>query len=159
MRGDGLDRGRLLRHGSGQRVGTTARRRDIVESFDSAWVLVIEDLKDQAELWSDVCAEAGLNVTTAANGVQGHQKACSSHPAIILLDLMLPDIDGWEVCRRLKTDERTKHIPIVILPARDEPKGPWRATEAGCAAYVKKPCPPADLVAVVRRVLREQESV
>lgn len=128
-------------------------------SFDSAWVLVIEDLRDQAELWSDVCAEAGLNATTAANGVQGYQKACSSPPAIILLDLVLPDIDGWEVCRRLKTDERTKHIPVVILTARDESNGPRRATEAGCAAYVTKPCPPADLVAVVRRVLRKQESV
>jgi two-component system, cell cycle response regulator len=124
--------GGSLRHGNGQRVGTTARRRDIVGSFDSAWVLVIEDLRDQAELWSDVCAEAGLNATTAANGVQGYQKACSSQPAITLLDVMLPDIDGWEVCRRLKADERTKHIPIVILTARDEPKGPWRATEAGC---------------------------
>jgi two-component system cell cycle response regulator DivK len=120
---------------------------------------VIEDLRDQAELWSDVCAEAGLNATTAANGVQGCQKACSFPPAIILLDVMLPDIDGWEVCRRLKTDQRTKHIPIVILTARDEPNGPWRATEAGCAAYVKKPCLPADLIAVIRRVLREQESV
>jgi CheY-like chemotaxis protein len=88
-----------------------------VGSFNAAWVLVIEDLRDQAELWSDVCAEAGLNATTAANGVQGYQKACSSPPAIILLDVMLPDIDGWEVCRRLKTDERTKHIPIRLAVA------------------------------------------
>jgi twitching motility two-component system response regulator PilH len=153
-----IERG-SLRCGNRQHAGTVARRRDTVGSFNAAWVLVIEDLRDQAELWSDVCAEAGLNATTAANGVQGYQKACSSPPAIILLDVMLPDIDGWEVCRRLKTDERTKHIPIVILTARDEPKGPWRATEAGCAAYVTKPCPPADLVAVIRRVLREQESV
>src|SRR6266508_1128169 len=128
-------------------------------SLGNRWVLVIEDLRDQAELWSDVCADAGLNAMTASTGVQGYHRARDNQPAIILLDLMLPDIDGWEVCRRLKTDERTKHIPIVILTARDEPKGPWRATEAGCAAYVKKPCPPADLVAIVRRVLREQESV
>src|SRR4051812_34812849 len=62
------------------------------------WVLVIEDLRDQAELWSDVCAEAGLNAMTAATGVQSYRRACDSQPAIILLDLMLPDIDGWEVC-------------------------------------------------------------
>src|SRR6266508_1595078 len=97
-------------------------------SLGNRWVLVIEDLKDQAELWSDVCAEAGLNAMTSATGVQGYLKARDSQPAIILLDLTLPDIDGWDVCRRLKTDARTKHIPIVILTARDEPQGTKRAT-------------------------------
>jgi twitching motility two-component system response regulator PilH len=131
----------------------------MVGSIDTVWVLVIEDLRDQAELWSDVCAEAGLNAMTAATGVQGYRRACDSQPAIILLDLMLPDIDGWEVCRRLKTDGRTKRIPIVILTARDEPHGARRATEAGCAGYLKKPCPPTELVGVIKKVLREQEAV
>jgi DNA-binding response OmpR family regulator len=53
----------------------------------------VEDLRDQAELWSDVCAEAGLNVTTAATGEQGYGKARDSQPAVVLLDLVLPDID------------------------------------------------------------------
>jgi len=128
-------------------------------SLTGAWVLVIEDLKDQAELWSDVCAEAGLNAMTAPTGVAGYRRACDAQPAIILLDLTLPDLDGWEVCRRLKTDDRTKHIPIVILTARDEPHGARRAQDAGCAGYLKKPCPPTELVAVLRRVLREQDAV
>lgn len=131
----------------------------MVEVPGNRWVLVIEDLRDQAELWSDVCAEAGLNAMTVPTGVQGYARARDSQPAIILLDLTLPDIDGWEVCRRLKTDARTKHIPIVILTARDEPHGTRRATEAGCAAYLKKPCPPGDLVAAIRKVLREQDAV
>jgi twitching motility two-component system response regulator PilH len=125
----------------------------------SPWVLIIEDERDQAELWSDVCAEAGLNAMTAPTGRQGYQRACDSQPAIILLDLMLPDIDGWEVCRRLKADDRTQRIPIVVLTAHDDPLGTRRATEAGCAAYLKKPCPPAELVAVIKRLLRERESV
>jgi DNA-binding response OmpR family regulator len=125
----------------------------------SAWVLVIEDLRDQAELWSDVCAEAGLNAMTASTGVQGYRRALDSPPALILLDLMLPDIDGWEVCRRLKNDARTKDIPIVILTARDEPHGARRAKETGCAAYLKKPCPPVELIAVIKKVLREHEGV
>lgn len=124
-----------------------------------SWVLIIEDLRDQAELWSDVCAEAGLNAMTVATGVQGYQRACDSQPSLILLDLMLPDIDGWEVCRRLKIDDRTRRIPVVILTARDEQDGARRATKAGCAAYIKKPCPPADLTAVIKRVLREQGTV
>lgn len=122
---------------------------------DRRWVLVIEDLRDQAELWTDVCAEAGLNAMTASTGVQGYRSACESPPAIIILDLTLPDIDGWEVCRRLKTDGRTKHVPIVILTARDEPRGAKRAAEAGCAAYLKKPCPPGELIAVIKRALSE----
>lgn len=125
----------------------------------SAWVLVVEDLRDQAELWSDVCAEAGLNVTTAATGEQGYRKARDSHPAVVLLDLVLPDIDGWEVCRRLKADDGTKGIPIVILTARDEPHGARQAQQAGCAAYLKKPCPPTELVAVLKRVLTEHQYV
>jgi twitching motility two-component system response regulator PilH len=129
-----------------------------VSFSDKAWVLVIEDVRDQAELWSDICAQAGLNAVTASTGVKGYQRALDSHPAVILLDLTLPDIDGWEVCRRLKTDGRTQAIPIVILTARDEPRGEQRATDAGCAAYLKKPCPPNDLVATIRRVLREQEA-
>jgi CheY-like chemotaxis protein len=74
-------------------------------------------------------------------------------PAIILLDLMLPDVDGWEVCRQLKADDRTKSIPIVILTARDEPPGRCRAEQAGCMAYLTKPCPPPELVSALKRVL------
>ena len=125
----------------------------------SGWILVIEDVRDQAELWSDVCAEAGLNAMTASTDLQGYQRARNTQPALILLDLMLPDIDGWDVCRRLKMDEGTSHIPIVILTARDEPNGPRRAHQAGCAAYLKKPCPPNELLAVIRRLLRQQEAV
>jgi twitching motility two-component system response regulator PilH len=127
--------------------------------INTAWVLIIEDLRDQAELCSDVCAEAGLNSMTAATGTAGYRRACDSQPAAIVLDLVLPDVDGWEVCRQLKTDDRTKHIPIVMLTARDEPANARRAAQAGCAAYLKKPCPPADLITTLKQALRERESV
>lgn len=96
---------------------------------------------------------------TAATCVQGYERACESRPALILLDLMLPDIDGWEVCRRLQGDARTQRIPIVILTTRNEPHGARRAAEAGCAAYLKKPCAPRELVAVIKRILHEQQTV
>jgi CheY-like chemotaxis protein len=130
-----------------------------MSSIETAWVLVIEDLRDQAELCADVCAEAGLNTMTAANGGQGLRKASELQPSIILLDLMLPDIDGWEVCRRLKDDGRTRDIPIVILTARDESHAVRRSREAGCAAYLKKPCAPSELIAVLKRVLAAQAAV
>ena len=128
-------------------------------SLRAAWVLVVEDLRDQAELWSDVCVEAGLNVTTAATGEQGYRKARDGRPAVVLLDLVLPDIDGWEVCRRLKANDGTKGIPIVILTAREEAHGARLAQQAGCAAYLKKPCPPTELVAVLKRILTEHQYV
>jgi CheY-like chemotaxis protein len=92
---------------------------------------------------------------TVSTGLQGYRSVCGSPPAIILLDLTLPDIDGWEVCQRLKTDGRTNQIPIVILTARDEPRGANRAGEARCAAYLKKSWPPGELVAVIKRALLE----
>jgi CheY-like chemotaxis protein len=127
-----------------------------VTHVPTTWVLVIEDLRDQAELWSDVCAQAGLNAMTAATGLQGYRRAVDAHPALILLDLALPDIDGWEVCRRLKTNPVTKSIPVVILTAHDEPSGAARATAAGCAAFLNKPCSPAALIAVIKNILQQQ---
>jgi DNA-binding response OmpR family regulator len=70
-----------------------------VEPFDGAWVLVIEDDRDQAELCADVCANAGLNAMTVGTGLQGYWKARYLQPAVIILDLVLPDSDGWEICR------------------------------------------------------------
>jgi CheY-like chemotaxis protein len=111
-------------------------------SINTAWVLVVEDLRDQAELFADVCAEAGLNAMTASNGAQGYRRAREPQPAVVLLDLNLRDIDGWEVCRSLKTDHRTKHIPVVILTARDEPRGGRRAESSGvrrtCESHVPR---------------------
>jgi len=121
------------------------------------WVLVIEDLRDQAELCLDVCTQAGLNATAAATGAQGYKKACNTRPDLILLDLMLPDMDGWDVCRQLRSDPLTSDIPIIVLTARDEPHGARRAREEGCAAYLRKPCSPADLVATIKNVLNGKE--
>jgi two-component system, cell cycle response regulator DivK len=122
----------------------------------SDWVLVVEDQRDQAELCSDICADVGLNTMTATTGLTGIERARNTRPLLILLDVMLPDIDGWEVCRTLKADDRTKAIPIVILTARDEPRAERRARDAGCAAYLRKPCPPDELLRVLKRVLGEQ---
>ncbi|MBI2188734.1 MAG: response regulator [Acidobacteria bacterium] len=125
----------------------------------AAWVLIIEDVRDHAELWSDVCADLGLNAMMVPRGIDGWRRARDTRPVLVLLDLGLPDIDGWEVCRRLKADDATRDIPIVVVTARDEPGGARRAAQAGCAAYLTKPCRPADLVAVIRKVLGDRQSV
>jgi PAS domain S-box-containing protein len=128
-------------------------------SWKGGWVLVVEDDRDQAELCADICAQAGLNVMTAATGGQAYRKARDLEPALIVLDLALPDTDGWDICRRLKRDERTRSIPIVILTASNDPDSVKRATQVGCAGYLRKPCPPADLVATIHRALGDRAVV
>jgi PAS domain S-box-containing protein len=128
-------------------------------SSEGGWVLVVEDDRDQAELYADICAQAGLNVMTAATGGQAYRKARDLEPALIVLDLALPDTDGWDICRRLKSDERTRSIPIVILTASNDPDSVKRATQVGCAGFLRKPCPPADLVATIHRALGDRAVV
>ena len=76
-------------------------------------------------------------------------------PDVVLMDLSLPVLDGWEATRRLKTDHRTAHIPVVALTAHDGSGELQRATRAGCDWFVPKPCPPDALVVEIRRVLEQ----
>jgi CheY-like chemotaxis protein len=80
-------------------------------------------------------------------------QAFSLRPDLILMDLSLPGMDGWEATRVLKADERTKHIPVVALTATPWPGASEGARKAGCDSFVTKPCLPDDLVVEVRRML------
>lgn len=117
------------------------------------WVLFIDDLREDVEAYSDELQRLGFNVLTASSGEQGCDKAYASRPDIILLDLMLPDIDGWQVCRRLQGDARTMRIPIVMLTARVDRELRKRARQAGCAGYLTKPCDSDTLASEIKRVL------
>jgi CheY-like chemotaxis protein len=92
-------------------------------------------------------------VAIAIDGEQGLAMARAEAPALILMDMSLPGIDGWEATRRLKSDDRTSHIPVVALTAHDGAPELERATRAGCDWFVPKPCPPDALIVEVRRVL------
>src|SRR4029450_1328680 len=89
----------------------------------------------------------------AANGEDAISHTSSHAPDVVLMDLSLPILDGWEATRRLKADARTAHIPVVALTAHDGSGELQRATRAGCDWFVPKPCPPHDLIEEVRRVL------
>src|SRR4026209_2305628 len=79
-------------------------------------VLVVEDYQDAREMYAAYLSFSGYRVAEATNGVEAIEKTIELMPDIILMDLALPQMDGWEATRRLKLDERTKHIPIVALP-------------------------------------------
>jgi CheY-like chemotaxis protein len=92
-------------------------------------------------------------VHTAASGEEGIQKAASLQPGLILLDVMMPGIDGYETLRRLRQDTKTRQIPVVMLTAKGESKSIFRAQELGASDYIIKPCPSEELLQMVRRYL------
>ena len=116
-------------------------------------VLLVDDEPDQVEMYRLGLEAAGFRVIYAYNGADGMSRAREYQPQAIVLDVRLPDMTGWEVCTVLKTDPRTKHVPIIILTAAAEPTLPEQAVAAGCASYLLKPCFPDKLTRVVRDVI------
>jgi two-component system, cell cycle response regulator DivK len=120
---------------------------------DNALVLVVEDYQDAREMYAAYLQFSGYRVAEATNGLEAIDKAIQLMPDIILMDLALPKVDGWEATKRLKSDPRTKHIPIVALTGHALAGFAEGAREAGCDAFVTKPCLPDALVAEIRRML------
>ena len=118
-----------------------------------ARILLIDDEPDQNEMYRFALERAGFTVDEALDGADALTRARSMPPDLIVLDLRLPDIDGWEVCRALKADPHTSGIPVVILTAAPHPTLAERAQAAGCAAHLLKPCFPDELTQTIRRIL------
>ena len=116
-------------------------------------VLVVEDYQDAREMYAAYLQFSGFDVAEAGNGIEAIEKTHELLPDIVLMDLALPRMDGWEATRRLKNDERTRHIPIVALTGHALAGHAEGAREAGCDAFVTKPCLPDALVAEIKRLL------
>ncbi len=114
-------------------------------------VLVIEDDESTREVLASGLADAGFDVVQAENGVEGLVREAEADPQLILLDLMLPDLDGTEVCRRLRT--RT-HIPVLVVTAKTDESDAVEALGAGADDYVRKPFEIREVVARVRALVR-----
>lgn len=117
-------------------------------------VLLVDDYSDAREMYSEYLKFSGFDVVEAANGVEALQRALDSSPDIILMDLSLPVMDGWEATRRLKQDTRTARIPVVALTGHALSGMFEGAKNAGCDAFVTKPCLPEDLVQQIHHVLK-----
>jgi CheY-like chemotaxis protein len=120
---------------------------------EQALVLVVEDYEDAREMYAAYLHFSGYRVAEAANGIEAIEKTLELMPDIILMDLALPKMDGWEATRRLKSDERTKHIPVVALTGHALAGHAEGARQAGCDSFVTKPCLPDALVAEIQRML------
>jgi CheY-like chemotaxis protein len=118
-----------------------------------AQVLLVDDDPDQVEMYRYALEDVGFVVTSASTGSDAITRAHDLRPDVVVLDVRLPDITGWEVCAALKEDPRTEHIPVVVLTAAATTTLAMDAANAGCAAYLVKPCYPDQLAASIRNVL------
>ena len=116
-------------------------------------VLIVDDFEDNREMYTQFLRFNGYRVAEAVDGLDALAKAGDLRPDLIVMDLSLPGLDGWEATRRLKADPNTRDIPVIALTGHALAGHAEGAKAAGCDAFVTKPCIPADLEAEIRRVL------
>jgi len=116
-------------------------------------VLVIEDHEENRRIVRLLLASAGIEMIEAATGEDGVAVAQRERPDLILMDIQLPGLDGYEATRRIKGDPATRHIPIIVVTSYALSGDDVKAFEAGCDAYVTKPFVPRDLLARIRQYL------
>ena len=119
-------------------------------------VLIIEDEKLIIVSTQMVLEAAGFRVESAINGEDGITSARAEKPDLILLDIMMPGIDGWETLTRLKRDADTSTIPVVIFTAREHSRGHQKSAEMGAAGYFRKPFEPDELIELVEKHVGQQ---
>ncbi|HNV74732.1 MAG: response regulator [Gemmatimonadetes bacterium] len=121
-------------------------------------VLIVEDNEDNRIVYSTILRHHGFRVSEALDGEEGIAKARRELPDIILMDISIPLIDGWEVTQTLKREAATSHIPVIALTAHAMPGDRERAMEVGCDGYLAKPCEPRAVLAEVNRLINQVRS-
>ncbi len=117
-------------------------------------ILIVEDEKDIVELLQYNLEKENFKIQSASNGQRALDLVRKNHPDLVLLDLMLPEIDGLEVCRILKKDSKTSHIPIIMLTAKSSESDKIVGLELGADDYITKPFSMKELIARIRALLR-----
>jgi len=117
-------------------------------------ILLVDDVADNIEVYTQFFVHRGWRTATASNGPEGLTSAAGLRPDVIVLDLGMPGMDGWEVARRLKADAATRSIPIIALTGHVLGDSRRRALEAGVAEFLAKPCLPQDLAEAIKKHLR-----
>ena len=117
-------------------------------------VLVVEDDAEINALVGAYAQLCGFSYISALNGADGLAEAVSRHPSLIVLDLMLPDFDGFEVCTRLKKSTVTKDVPVIMLTALNSEQGRQRGKRCGAVEYITKPFDPDTLMQAITRHAR-----
>ena len=126
----------------------------MIDSLQS--IVVVDDSRTQAELVKMVLEDAGYVVTTACNGAEALQLIQKERPKLIISDIQMPVMDGYELCRRVKADPELSAIPVLLLTAESDPKETLKALQSGADNFLYKPCGDEHLVSRVRQMLWER---
>jgi two-component system, cell cycle response regulator DivK len=120
---------------------------------DAPLILVVDDVDDARYLYSLYLTTHGFRVVEAANGEEAIRLAREQPPALVLMDLGLPVMDGWDATRRIKADRRTRRVPVLAISGHAFPDSMKRAKDAGADAFLVKPCLPAIVLAKINEML------
>jgi CheY-like chemotaxis protein len=118
-------------------------------------ILLVDDFQDNREMYALYLRHFGFRVAEAGNGHEALEQAFAQGPDLIVMDLSLPGLDGWEATRRLKSDARTRHIPVLALTSHALEGISEGARAAGCDGFITKPCLPEQLVVELRAMLEQ----
>ena len=117
-------------------------------------VLVVEDSLAQRQMISDLLKNSGLKVTVAGDGVKALERIQQLSPDLVVLDIVMPRMNGYEVCRRLKNDPKTQNVPVVMCSSKGEEFDRYWGLKQGADAYIAKPFQPTELIGTVKQLLR-----
>jgi twitching motility two-component system response regulator PilH len=117
-------------------------------------VLVVEDSVTQREMITDLLKGSGLTVSIATDGVEALEHIDGHCPDLVVLDIVMPRMNGYEVCRRIKSDPKTQNVPVVMCSSKGEEFDRYWGMKQGADAYIAKPFQPTELVGTVKQLLR-----
>jgi CheY-like chemotaxis protein len=113
-------------------------------------ILLVDDMETVLLFEKTMLKGSGITLRTAKNGALALKEIAQSPPDLILLDVIMPELDGIETCRRIKQDEKTRHIPVVMVTTKGEPEMVQKAIDAGCNDFITKPLDKTELLSKVR---------
>jgi twitching motility two-component system response regulator PilH len=117
-------------------------------------ILVVEDSAPQREMISELLQKSGLVVSVATDGVEAIEKIQTYKPDLVVLDIVMPRMNGFEVCRQIKSDPQTQNVPVVLCSSKTEDFDRYWGMKQGADAYIAKPFQPRELIGTIKQFLR-----
>ncbi|MGP1375298.1 MAG: response regulator transcription factor [Almyronema sp.] len=119
-------------------------------------VLIVDDSSTLREMISGLLIKAGMTVIEAKDGVEAKEKIQASPPDLVVLDIVMPNMNGYELCRWVKSNAGTENVPVVICSSKGEEHDRYWGMKQGADAYIAKPFRPAEMVETVKQLLRSR---
>ncbi|MBD2040441.1 response regulator [Microcoleus sp. FACHB-672] len=117
-------------------------------------VLIVDDSLTLRQIVSDILRKSGLNVVEASDGIEAKEQIQASYPDLVITDVVMPRMNGYELCRWLKNDPKAHNIPVVMCTSKSEEFDRYWGMKQGADAYIAKPFRPTELIATVKQLLK-----